>query len=81
MDIIKKCWKKSIAFSSELKSINQQIISMVKKKKQKNSLTNLDKFMSRRILMTVVLSLSLGFCRLLAPRVRKTDKMLRKPKS
>jgi len=50
-------------------------------KRRKFILTSFDKFMSRRTLMTVVLSESFGFCRLFAPNVRSTDKIFRKPKS
>ncbi|TNN79752.1 hypothetical protein EYF80_009985 [Liparis tanakae] len=44
-------------------------------------LTNLDKFMSLRTLMTMVDSVSLGLARLAAPRVLSTERMFRRPKS
>ena len=43
--------------------------------------TSLDRFMSRRTRMTVVLSLSFGYFLFTVPRVRSTDRMLRRPKS
>ena len=44
-------------------------------------ITNFDKFMSRKTLMTIVCSESIGDARLVEPKVRKTDKMFLKPKS
>lgn len=46
-----------------------------------SSSINLDKFMSRKTRITIVDSLSLEFSRLAAPNERRTDRMLRKPKS
>lgn len=43
--------------------------------------TSLERFMSFRTLLTMVDSVSLGLERLAAPRVRRTDRMFRKPKS
>lgn len=44
-------------------------------------LTSFERFMSLRTLMTMVDSVSLGLARLAAPSVRRTDRMLRRPKS
>ena len=46
-----------------------------------NSPTSLDRFMSLRTLITMMDSGSLVFARLAAPSVRRTERMLRSPKS
>jgi hypothetical protein len=45
------------------------------------NLTSLERFMSRITRMTIVDSVSTGLALFAAPNVRRTDRMLRRPKS
>ena len=49
--------------------------------KQTEKQTSLERFMSLRTLMTMVLSVSPGLALLLAPNVLSTDKIFLRPKS